>query len=413
MRIVVVGAGPAGIAAAVTAAENGAKVFLVDENPAAGGQIWRHGGNSPPPASARPWLRRLRSQTIEFHSGTTVLDWRPGKALASREGGGIVAFPGDKIILAAGARELFLPFPGWTLPHVMGCGGAQAFLKMGWPVRGMRVVVAGSGPLLLAVAAAFAKRGAQVVGILEQADFAAMARFATALLRHPAKLRQGMGYGLRCLPARLRTGAWVRRVLGEGGVQAVVATDGSREWRWECDLLACGFGLVPNTELAASLGCRLDHGRVVVDAAQRSSLAEVYCAGEGTGIGGEDVALLEGEIAALSALGVPAEEKIRRRRHWDSFLTALETCFRPRPELLGLCESDTVVCRCEDVPFGALKGFPDPRAAKLHTRCGMGPCQGRICGPACAVLFGWGGNKTRPPLVPLEAAAFGEYLRGG
>ncbi len=406
MRIVVVGAGPAGLAAAVTAAENGADVCLLDENPQPGGQIWRQGIKSAIPKAAQQWFRRLHAQKIESHFGMTVVGAEPGGVTALTPGTGTRKFSYDSLILATGARELFLPFPGWTLPNVMGCGGAQALLKAGWPVKGLRLVVAGSGPLLLAVASAFKDKGANVVGMVEQANAGSLIRFGASLLQHPEKLGDGMRYGWNCFPTVMKSGTWISRARGEQHVQSVVATNGHREWEWECDVLACGFGLIPNTELAESLGCILEAGRVKVDAEQRTSQSNIYSVGESTGIGGESVALLEGEIASLSILKSTAlPSKIHARGRWNGFQRDLENCFRLRPEVLGLAESDTVVCRCEDVTYGSLKSLPDQRTAKLYTRCGMGPCQGRVCGPACRAMFGWELNKPRWPLVPVEMGA--------
>ena len=216
---------------------------------------------------------------------------------------------------------------------------------------------------------------------------------------------QGFGFSRKFFPSTPKFGTWVKRANGQESLREVVITNGSREWTLSCDLLACGFGLVPNVELAMSLGCRVEDGKVVVDASQRTSLPDVYCAGEGTGIGGEDAALLEGEIAALTALGLPAAQKIAQRRHWDSFVVNLNRAFALRPELLRLAEDDTIVCRCEDVSFGALRNQPDQRTAKLYSRCGMGPCQGKVCGPTCHALFGWDLNKPRWPLTPVKLDA--------
>ncbi len=355
---------------------------------------------------AMEWIRRIQAQRIETHFGVTVLGRDSNGLVAYSEQEGHVCLQCDKIILATGARELFLPFPGWTLPNVFGAGGAQALLKAGMPVEGKRIVVAGSGPLLLAVAATFAKKGAHVVGILEQAGIHSLLQFAPELIRHPAKLIQGVGFGTRLFPTRPRFGTWVCRAMGNDIVREVIATDGKREWPLPCDILACGFGLVPNVELAQALGCDVEKGKVSVDEHQATSQSGVYCVGESTGIGGEDVALLEGEIAALAALDIPnVTSKIHERWRWESFVSNLGRAFALRKEVLQLAEDTTTVCRCEDVSFGVLKNQPDQRSAKLYTRCGMGPCQGRVCGPACHELFGWELNKPRWPLSPVTLDA--------
>jgi hypothetical protein len=193
-------------------------------------------------------------------------------------------------------------------------------------------------------------------------------------------------------------------VAAEGTEQlrAVTLTDGNRQWKEDCDLLACGFGLVPNVELPLALGCQLENDFVRVDEWQAGSVAGIYAAGELTGIGGADAALVEGEIAGLAAggAGEAARRLMARRAEWRRFGGALAGTFALREELARLASAETLVCRCEDVRFDRMKSFAGWREAKLQTRCGMGPCQGRVCGAAAKVLFGWGGESVRPPVLP-------------
>src|SRR5712692_5001709 len=184
--VLVVGAGPAGIAAACAAAECGRCVGVVDDNPAAGGQIWRGATSS---RLARRWLERFRHAPIEFLTETRAIDAPSPGVLAAESASGPLELRYDKLILATGARERFLPFPGWTLPNVMGAGGLQALVKSGLPIARKRVLVAGSGPLLLAVAAYLRQHGAEVVMICEQASWSSLTRFGLALLSQPKKVR--------------------------------------------------------------------------------------------------------------------------------------------------------------------------------------------------------------------------------
>ena len=179
---------------------------------------------------------------------------------------------------------------------------------------------------------------------------------------------------------------------------------GERTWEEECDYLACGFGLLPNLELPRLLGCRIERGAVWVDGTQHTSVADVYAAGELTGIGGLDKALVEGQIAGLHATnrGLAALEHAPRRRAALAFAGRLERAFALRPELLRLAEDATIVCRCEDVRYGDLHLHTTWRSAKLHTRCGMGACQGRVCGGATELLFGWAQDSVRPPILPAR-----------
>ena len=410
--VAVVGAGPAGIAAATRAAEAGASVLLVDQGLRPGGQVWRHREASSLPRLARGWLERLGRSGARLVSMATVTDATPEGVLSVVHAGGGMRVRAGAVVIATGARELFLPYPGWTLPGAMGIGGAQALLKGGMSVRGKRVIVAGSGPLILPVAAAMVHAGARLVGVLEQAPTARLAAFARTLWRHPSKLADGARYRAAFARTAYRTGSWVARADGESRVERVTLTDGRRRWREECDLLCCSYGLVPNVDLATLLGCAVDCGRVVVDPAQRTSMPRIYAAGEPTGVAGELAALTEGQIAGLAAAGrdgatEPALERARVR--WRVFAGQLATSFRPREELRNLAEPETIICRCEDVPRSSLDPSWTVRQAKLYTRIGMGPCQGGVCGPACHVLFGWPAGRVRPPLGAPEV---GEVLQG-
>jgi NADPH-dependent 2,4-dienoyl-CoA reductase/sulfur reductase-like enzyme len=296
------------------------------------------------------------------------------------------------LVLATGARERFLPFPGWTLPHVMGAGGLQALAKSGMPVSGKRVVVAGSGPLLLAVADYLRKHGATIALVAEQADQSAVMGFGLNLAQHPAKLLQAMRLraGLRYV-----TACWP--VTAEPG--SITLRRGERTWTERCDYVACGFGLVPNTELPMLLGCG-----TAVDDFQQTATAGIYAAGEVTGIGGLDLSLVEGEIAGYAAAG--QQDRARRlfgaRERHRRFAAALERAFALRPELKAIATADTLVCRCEDVTLDRVRRCAGWREAKLHTRCGMGPCQGRVCAGAVEFLFGWKSESVRPPLFPAR-----------
>jgi NADPH-dependent 2,4-dienoyl-CoA reductase/sulfur reductase-like enzyme len=177
-----------------------------------------------------------------------------------------------------------------------------------------------------------------------------------------------------------------------------------KRWSVACDYLACGFHLVPNLELAELLGCDINDGAVRVDEFQQTSVPHVYAAGESTGIGGLELSLVEGEIAGLGAAG--SHEDARRlfpeRAKQRRFADLLNRTFALRDELKTLAVPETIVCRCEDVVFDRLRAHDSWRAAKLQTRCGMGPCQGRICGSAVEFLFGWKVESVRPPILPVR-----------
>jgi NADPH-dependent 2,4-dienoyl-CoA reductase/sulfur reductase-like enzyme len=403
--VAVVGAGPAGIAAAVSAAEAGRRVVMLDEGPRSGGQIWRHRAGRPP-REARRWLERLARSGARVLAGASVADAEPGFELLAERGGESVRVRAGRLVLATGARERFLPFPGWTLPNVVGVGAAQALLKSGASLAGARAVVAGSGPLLLPVAAALARSGARVEIVAEQARAASVRGFAASLWRSPTRLVQAARYRLAFRPARYAAGTWVERAEGDDRVREVWLTDGLRRWKLACGLLCVGYGLVPSTELACLLGCSIEDGEVMVDSRQETSVAGLFCAGEPAGIAGVEAALVEGQIAGRAAAGRPgaAASLSRKRDRGRRFARRLASAFALRSELRDLPEPGTLVCRCEDVPLSRLRPEWSARQAKLYTRAGMGPCQGRVCGSALEFLFGWKSDTVRPPAVPVSLA---------
>jgi NADPH-dependent 2,4-dienoyl-CoA reductase/sulfur reductase-like enzyme len=268
-------------------------------------------------------------------------------------------------------------------------------------------VVAGTGPLLLAAAGGLKRQGAQVCLVVEQAPLTKVMRFGLGLWRRPGKLVQGLGLKARLLGVPYRCGCWPVKAEGSDYLQRVTLTDGAHAWSEDCDYLACGFHLVPNVELPLLLGCELGAGAVLVNEFQETTTANVFCAGEPTGIGGADCAQVEGRIAGLAAAGLTSQARawFSQRASWHRFRDALNDAFSLRPELRQLATPDTVVCRCEDVRLAALESFDHWRAAKLHTRCGMGACQGRTCAAAARFLFGWDTLSVRPPVFSVSVGA--------
>ncbi|VVO49530.1 Hydrogen cyanide synthase subunit HcnB [Pseudomonas fluorescens] len=399
--LLIIGAGPAGMSAALAAASSGARIIVLDDNPLPGGQIWRDGPQAKVPNQARQMRERLHANHhIRHHGGTRVIACSGPKQLLVEDAdhGWLIGY--DKLILCTGARELLLPFPGWTLPGVTGAGGLQALIKGGLPVQDQRVVIAGSGPLLLASAATAKHSGADVLRIAEQASSSAVAAFALQLPRWPGKLVQSFSLFDR----HYRTGSYVVAALGNERLEGVRLRQQGNIVELACDRLACGFGLIPNTQLGQALGCALDGTALAVDAWQTTSQADHYAAGECTGFGGSELALVEGAIAGHAAVGnIAAARQLRpRRARWQGFAKALNRAFSLDPQLKSLAQADTLLCRCEDVPYAALAGHVDWRTAKLASRCGMGACQGRVCGGAVQYLFDWQPSAPRPPFSPAR-----------
>ena len=412
-EVLIIGAGPAGMAATVAASGGGRSVGLVDDNPDLGGQIWR--GERPRPSSpeAASAFDRLRLAEFTPLPGTRVVGPASPGVLLADQGGNLIELGYRSLILATGARELFLPFPGWTLPNVMGAGGLQALVKSGLPIAGKAVMLAGSGPLLLAVAALLKRKGAVLKGIYEQAPMSKLAWFGLGLWSEPGKLAQAIGLRQEIGGVPYRGGCWPVEAVGEGELRSVSLTNGRATWSVACDYLACGFGLVPNLELPMVLGCRVDGDRTAVDPWQGTTVEGIACAGESTGVGGLDLSLIEGEIAGLVAAGRQdrARALFAKREKAKRFAAALDRTFALRGELRHLTRPDTIVCRCEDVPAGVLEGRTSWVDAKLQTRCGMGPCQGRICGPAVSFLHGWERGTVRPPIFPVGVANLADVAR--
>ncbi len=414
--VLIIGAGPAGLRAAHAAAASGARIVLVDDNPVPGGQIWRDGPGVKLPPVARGLRATVESlPNVQILTGTRVVASAGKNAerallLENRTAGWVQHF--DKLILCTGARELLLPLPGWTLAGVTGAGALQALIKSGLPVRGQRIVVAGTGPLLLAAAAAARHAGAEVVCVAEAATWLTVLGFAAALPRWPSKLGAAGALGLGAFAA-YRAGAQVVEILGDDQVAAVRLRLGSVETELACDRVAIGFGLVPNTELGQLLGVALNPAdAIAVNAAQQTCLPHVYAAGECTGIGGNELAQVEGTIAGLMATSMEAgdarigavQPELRRRAHWQAFAIRVAAAFPPPPLARQLPRADSLVCRCEDVPYAALAACDNWVQAKLETRCGMGACQGRVCGAATRFLFGWNPTAPRHLLAPARLA---------
>ncbi len=399
--VLIVGAGPAGLAAAYRVARAGRHAVVVDDNPHAGGQIWRGEQREPRSREAQVWLGRVRSVDIEYHAGARVFQQIDQRVLLAETSSGVRELMFENLVLATGARERFLPFPGWTLPNVVGAGGLQALVKNGLPVDRKKIVIAGSGPLLLAVADYLRSHGAQVLLVAEQAPQHKLARFGLGLVNNPEKLSQALAF-LR--GGKYLTDCWVTAAYGDDRLSSVVLRRGRKSWSVSCDYLACGFHLVPNLELAELFGCEIRSGAVKVDDFQQTSVSRVYAAGETTGIGGLELSLIEGEIAGLAAAGHrdDARRLFPERAKHRRFADLLNRTFALRDELKSLAAAETIVCRCEDVVFDRLRAHDSWRTAKLQTRCGMGPCQGRICGSAVEFLFGWKAESVRPPVLPVR-----------
>ncbi|MGA5898380.1 FAD-dependent oxidoreductase [Streptomyces venetus] len=441
--LVVIGAGPAGLAASLAASARGAGVVLVDGATETGGQFYRQPaaglGAGRPEALHHGWRTWERLRDGLAASAVRVLTdhhvWcverTPGgftvHALLGPEQEEPAEVHADAVLLATGGYEHVLPFPGWTLPGVVTAGGAQAMLKGALVVPGRRAVVAGTGPLLLPVATGLAAAGVEVAALVESAAPGRLARHGPALA---GKLPEGAAYAVRLLRHRVPFLARHTVVRAHGDdrltgvtVAALDATGRVRpgsERHLPCDTLAVSHGMLAHTDLAEGLGCRLDGHTVAVDSEQRTDVPGVWAAGEATGIGGAALALAEGHIAGCSAAArlhgaepTPAPAALKARTGLRKTAAALESAYAPPAHWPEQVTDDTVVCRCEEVTAGAVRdaldlGAGDARTVKLLTRAGMGWCQGRMCGTAVEGLAGCPPTPSRRPFarpVPLGVLA--------
>jgi NADPH-dependent 2,4-dienoyl-CoA reductase/sulfur reductase-like enzyme len=395
--LMVIGAGPAGLAAAAAATRTGRSVAVLDLNARPGGQFYRHPADGTPTPGQHDWATFERLRTLDVRTGRPVALIEPGPPFRAC---GIEA---DTVVIATGAHDRVVPFPGWTLPGVMTAGGAQALWKGNRVLPGRRIVVAGTGPFLLPVAAGLARAGARVLGVFEANDPSRFALHPGVLARNPGKLAEAVGY--HAVLARHRVPFHTRHAViaahGDDRLTSVTVARVTTDWRRipgterriDCDTLAVGHGFTPQIDLGVALGCATHVApdgtlALTVDDRQRTSVPGVLAAGEVTGVGGARLSVIEGTIAGSTSDGLARE----RDRHRE-FAHALADVYPVRDGWLANLDDATPLCRCEEVGYGTVRaavddlGARDARAVKLLTRAGMGWCQGRMCGAAvaCAV----------------------------
>lgn len=452
--VVIVGSGFAGLVAANRLAERGLDVLLLDENIHLGGQLLRQLPGNPAGSSRThadhtkkvgfDLIDQLKNKKLKIMNQTRLLGVYPRKELViETEEKETVTLDYDVLLFATGARERFLPFPGWTLPGVYSTGMVQVMVKSYGLRCDGRLLIGGSGLFLLAVAYEFLKNRGRVLAICDSSGILDKVRFLPLIFSQYQKYWEGARYGSRILlsgvPIKYRTK--VVEARGKKGLEEVVIArvDGLGRVREGTEkvipttALAVGYGFVPNIELPQLAGCELDYspdggGWVVkVDDRLETSVGDIFAAGETTGVGGAFKSLHEGELAANAILYrfekiakdeyQKKEKKWGRKRRQDLKFGALFN------RLFSISESDvleipddTIICRCEDVTMKELKaacerGFSTPGSLKLSVRTGMGNCQGRTCGPIVSdilsVLTGknpveLGPLSVRPPVKPVS-----------
>lgn len=461
--VAIIGAGPAGMSAALAAVEAGARVTLIDEYAKPGGQFFKRAGEAFALSGAQfsreyeagEALRRALAATpVSVLTGTLV--WgAAGRTLMLYREGRSEALSAKAIVLATGAYDRPVAFPGWTLPGVMSAGGAQSLARTQWVRPGRRMLLAGAGPFLLPVAHQLLRAGVEIEAILEATQPRQWLRHLPALWGQWPRFAEAWDYRRALRRAKVPTLYRQKpvRALGTDRLRAVVVAEVDASWRAlpgtereiAVDALAIGYGFLPNVELAEMLGCEMrwdGHGQawfVACGADLATSVEGVFAAGEITGIGGSALALAEGRIAGIGAaeragLLTPGKAAAlrrapeRRRARLAVFAAALNTLFRPRPGLWEGIGGETILCRCEEVAAATIGATIDGGCTTLKgikdwTRAGMGLCQGRMCrGLVTQMIAAATGvdagriprPRVRPPIkpIPMAAAAEAEMAEG-
>ena len=436
--VLIIGAGPAGLAAATSARRAGATVRVLEASDESGGQFWRHLPATRPAGDEQrlhhQWQRyqQLRSAvgadpgvTVDVGAHVWTIERRDDNLGVNIVCGDVdgtgrrrESVTANGLILATGAHDRALPVPGWTLPGVVTAGAAQAMAKGERIAIGERVVIAGTGPFLFPVTDSVQKSGSTVVGVYEAAGIRRLARHWLArpweLRSATSKMAELAGYVGTHLRGRIpyRPGWGVVAINGTDRVESATVARLDEQWRpvagteriVECDAVCLGHGFTPRLELAIAAGCGLSRDRfVTVDHAQRTSVPSVFAAGEITGIGGVDLALAEGEIAGwVAAGGVHTDSQlaaaVRARAELTRFARRIADAHRIGSGWTDWLEPSTVVCRCEEVDYGTLLTVRREtesiglRSLKLTTRAGLGLCQGRICGRSVECILATGGD---------------------
>lgn len=442
----IIGAGPAGLAAAKLLADQGARTLLLDEQPMPGGQIYRNLEDSSAPklhtlgpdyASGIPLVVGMRRSDVEYRPDSAVWNISSAGEIWFNEAGVARHVIARKIILATGALERPMPLPGWAFPGVMTAGALQILLKTAALVN-LGVILIGSGPLLYQLAWQYVRAGAPVLVVL---DMSRRADRIASLAQLPGALR-GAGWqyllkGLRMFERLARAGVPIYRdvsnvvIEGTDKVSAVSFTHGRKKLRLPAHTVGLHAGVIPATHIPNALGCEMAWDTVqhcfrpALDDWGNSSVENILIAGDGGGIGGARVAEHAGRLTALETLRhlgridvatrdqMAAPDQKGRRAHL-TIRPFLDRRFPPPAEILRPAD-DTIVCRCEEVMAGQIRavaraGCQGPNQAKAFLRAGMGACQGRICGPVVTDLMAEihdrspaeiGAYHIRPPFKPV------------
>lgn len=461
--VIIIGSGFAGIAAADILSDNDVNVLLIDENIHIGGQLLRKipeelgKAESYQPDKIKEtgfrFVEKVKEKKITIMNRATLLGVYPGKEiLVDHNRAKTARFTYEYLLFATGARERFFPFKGWTLPGVYSAGMLQVLIKSFGVLPAGKTLIAGSGLFLFAAAHEYLKQGGELMGIMEQSPFMNKVQFFPQILYQLPKLAEGAKYLSKIygsgVPVKYRR--HVVEARGDKQLEEVVVAKLNRkgqvisgtEKTYSTQTLITGYGFVPNIEAPQMAGCALDFSSerggwtVRVNDRLETSINDILAAGEITGVGGAPKSLNEGKIAAYTILekmekrspkesGTVMKKLSKRRKHDMGFVKCFNSLYRIKPETLLSIPDDTVICRCESVDMKAIKdavdmGCLNPNALKVSTRCTMGPCQGRTCGPVIydilQILCKKDQNEigmfsARPPLKPVSIRALNDRMK--
>jgi NADPH-dependent 2,4-dienoyl-CoA reductase/sulfur reductase-like enzyme len=458
LELVILGSGPAGLAAAIEAAKVGVSVTVLDENARPGGQIYRQLNAgftvSAPDVLGHDYQRGQEllaefgsiADRVEYLDDTLVWALSPERELAFLRRGESRSVRYGQLVIAVGAYDRPVPFPGWTLPGVFTAGGAQRLVKTQRVLPGEKILLAGTGPLQLAVANQIVDAGGTVEAIVEAGNIDRWMSLARGAWGQWSLIADAWRYwsGIRKAGIPLWREHIITEARGDGRVEEAVVARVDQDWRpvpgtartLAVDAVCVGYGFVPSVELTRLAGCEhrydpLLGGWIPVRGdTMATSVPNVYAAGDCAGVAGSFVAIEEGRIAGLAiaqALGrLSGDEATRRMEPCRERLAGLTRLRRtldeismPRPGLYELGTDDTILCRCEEITLGEIKaaleaGVTDMNEVKRVTRMGMGNCQGRMCGPALQEIIARergvspaeiGPLNPRPPIRPVPITA--------
>ncbi|MCE0495263.1 NAD(P)/FAD-dependent oxidoreductase [Vibrio salinus] len=446
-NVVIIGAGPAGMSAAIALVEQGIHPTVIDENSKSGGQIYRQQPENFTRTKKQLYGFDAKEAEQALKNWQTIEDkitYLPRHMVWNASGQTLCLFDEvnstykeiawDSLIIATGATDRILPFKGWTLPGVYTLGAAQIALKNQGCTIGSDVVIAGNGPLLYLLAWQYLKAGANIKAILDYSSFADQCKSSLKLIHAPKVMLKGLYYlaSLKRAGVKIIHNARLNEAEGDNKVTGIKWNNSKAPEQTHhitCNAIAFGYGLRSETQLADLLGCQfhyhpIHHDWLPVLNEQQTSIPDLYMTGDNSGISGVYAAQISGKKAAnqiLNKLGLPVSNKKakklnRQLNHLKIFSHGLAQAF-PFPELWAQDVSDdTVVCRCENITAGDIrtaiktKNCTEINQLKAHSRSGMGRCQGRVCSTAIRELLAYETNnnsqnvgriRSQSPLKPI------------